>query len=125
MGIFCKWVGTRVSLLYTAGLAALLIALFTGQAFAQTYKMIAPATNQQQFYGVATLVAGSVSVSVLPTGTVTAATASLNTNFRTGTGTPKLVVTASGGSITIKAYDDTGLNTTATATVFYNGAGSQ
>lgn len=107
------------------GLAALLITLFASQSFAQSYKMLAPSNNQQQFYGVATLVAGSVSVNVLPTGTVSSATASLNTNFRTGTGTPELVVTASGGSITIQAYDDTGLNTTATATVFYSGAGSQ
>ena len=120
-------VGTRrfVSVLYTAGLAALLIALFAGQAFAQSYKMLAPTSNQQEFYGVVTLIAGSASVNVLPNGTVTAATASLNTNFKTGTGTPTLVVTKSGGSITIQAYDEAGINTAATATVFYNGAGSQ
>lgn len=113
------------NIFFGAGLAALLIALFAGQGYAQSYKMLAPSGNQQEFYGVATLVAGSVSVSVLPTGTVTAATASLNTGFRTGTGTPELIVTKSGGSITIQAYDDTGINTVATATVFYNGAGSQ
>ena len=111
--------------LYTIGLAALLFVLFAGQGFAQSYKMLAPSSNQQEFYGVATLIAGSVTVSALPTGTVTAATASLNTNFKTGTGTPQLVVTKSGGSITIQAYDEAGINTAATATVFYIGAGSQ
>lgn len=107
------------------GLIALFIVLFAGQGFAQAYKMLAPSNNQQEFYGVATLIAGSVSVNVLSTGTVTAATASLNTNFRTGTGTPHLICTKSGGNITIQAYDDAGINTAATATVFYNGAGSQ
>lgn len=112
------------------GLAALLIALFAGQGFAQSYKMLAPSNNQQQFYGVATLIAGSVTVNALPTGTVSAGTANLNTNFRVGAGTgtvgtPELIVTKSGGNITIQAYDETGINTSATATVFYNGAGSQ
>lgn len=111
------------------GLATLLIALFAGQGYAQSYKMLAPSSNQQEFYGVATLIAGSVSVSVLPTGTVSAGVASLNTNFKVGAGagtvgTPKLIVTQSGGTITIQAYDENGINTSATATVFYNGAGS-
>ena len=120
-------VGTRsaVSVMCAAGLAALLIVLFAGQSYAQTYKMIAPSSNQQEFYGVTTLVAGSATVSVLPTGTVTAATATLASGFTPGTTTPHLAVTKSGGNITIQAYDDTGTNTTSAAVVNYNGAGSQ
>ena len=99
--------------------------LLSVPVYAQSYKMLAPSNNQQSFYGVATLIAGSVTVEVLSTGTVTAATASLNTDFVTGTGTPQLVVTKSGGNITIQAYDEAGINTAGTATVFYSGAGSQ
>lgn len=99
--------------------------LLPGLASAEPFKMLAPSSGQQMFYGSATLGNGSATVSVLPGGTVTAATATLNSDFTTGTATPRLAVTKSGGSITIQAYDEGGVNTTSSAKVFYTGGGSK
>lgn len=95
------------------------------QVQAQAYKMLAPTSNQQLFYGSTQLTNGSASVSVLATGTVTAVTACLSSGFITGTNTPWLAVTKSGGSITMQLYDHAGINTSGSPTVFYMGAGSQ
>jgi hypothetical protein len=107
------------------GIIALLPPMFAVSTYAQSYKMMAPAAGQQMFYGETTLGDGSKTVNVLPSGTVTAATATLSSGFTPGTTTPRLAVTKSGGSIVIQAFDDTGTNTTSSAKVFYTGGGSQ
>lgn len=114
-----KSIGILISLL------AFIMSLFTGNAYAQSYKLMTASSGQQVFFGTATLSSGVVTVNVLPGGTVTAATATLASGFATGTATPRLAVTKSGGSITIRAYDDTGANTTSSAIVNYTGGGSQ
>lgn len=107
------------------GLLVSLLLVFTASSYAQSYKMLAPSSDAQMFYGLTTLSSGSKTVSVLTDGTVTAAVSTLNSVFTTGTATPRLAVTKSGGSITIQAYDDAGTNTTSAANVFYVGAGTQ
>lgn len=107
------------------GLLLAILAPFAAEAHAQAYKMLAPSADQQMFYGTASLANGSVTVEVLSGGTVTAAVATMAAGLPSGTDTPRLVVTKSGGSITIQAYDATGTNTSLSRPVNYVGGGSQ
>lgn len=97
-----------------AGLAALLIAIFAGQGYAQTYKLIAPGANAKIKYGIQVVTGSSTFSSGL--GTVTAVVA-----LPDAIGDDKRYVmgTSSGANITLKVYGvgagtATALSTTAT-----------
>lgn len=96
------------------GLAALLITLFAGQGYAQSYKMLAPDANAKIQYGIRAVTGSSTFSSGL--GTVTAVVA-----LPDAIGDDKRYVmgTSSGANITLKVYGvgagtATALSTTAT-----------
>lgn len=107
---------------YVAGLLAIFFCMITASVYAQSYKMFTGSANQQVVFGTASLGSGSVTVSVLPSGTVTAACG--NFNALSGSNTATLKVTFSGGNITLNSYNTEGIQSTASVQCSYIAAGT-